>query len=138
MMKTLIFKALALGLLSLALISGPADAAGSANCPAFSAAMVDAAALVSDMDVGFPTGANSVDDLFVPQIKCTFVTENGIFLVEVGFIAGVATLTGFNDGFEQTFVRSEEDGLSKAEVLACRAQIIRSWVWSQHCAPFLP
>ena len=45
MMKITIFKTLALGLLSLALIGGPAFAGGPANCPAFNAAMVDAAAL---------------------------------------------------------------------------------------------
>ena len=42
MLKTRVFKALALGLLPQAFIGGPADAAGPAPCPAFNAGMIDA------------------------------------------------------------------------------------------------
>ena len=47
MMKTMMVKALAIGLLSHALISGTANAGGPTACPAFNAAMLDAAAMAA-------------------------------------------------------------------------------------------
>ncbi len=139
MMNTLIFKALALGLLSLALISGPAVAAGPANCPAFNAAMVDAAAMASDLVNVDPPEILS-DNPAGPSISCRFFTDLGFFDVAVGVEVGVVAVTGFSEigGGFTTRLHSVLVGLTRAEVLACRAQVLQSFVWNQHCAPFLP
>ncbi len=139
MKKTSIFKALALGLLSLALPIGSAQAAGPANCPAFNAAMVDAAALAARLPPLPPPLFGIQDDPQLPRIQCLFNTQNGGFGVEVNVIPDRASAFGENvTGADVTTVSSVSDDLSKAQLHACRSQVLQSLVWNQHCAPNLP
>ena len=131
-MKTIIFKALALGLLSHALISGPAEAAGPASCPAYSASMVDAAALHALLDD--ITSILAEDDPSVPTVACQIFTNFGSFLVAV--FSGTATVAGSNTS--GGFVGNESTGLTRGQEHACRAQILQTWVWNEHCVLGLP
>ena len=138
MKKTSIFKALALGLLSLALPIGSAQAAGPANCPAFNAAMVDAAALAafspsSPLD---PPGVTAVDNPMTARIVCIFDTEFGFFEVNVSeggvaFVRGLSIPPGTSDAVS---VFNVVDGLIAGQRHACRSAILQSWVWNNVCA----
>ncbi len=137
MRKTINFKALALGLLLHALISGPAYAQKSATCPAFNAALVDMAGLTSFLQ-NVESPIVIMDDPKTPQLECEFFTSIGFFEARVRGIEGDASIFGGNTFVDDTQVGSGQAGLTQRELHACRAQIIQSWVWNRHCAPFLP
>ena len=141
MKHTLKYGALALALLPQVLISGSAVAAGPGRCPVFNAAMVDAAALVSVLYLVDPPASIS-DDPSIPALICRFDTMNGDFHVNVNLSpspaeAFVEASNSLNTDHE-TIVFATEDGLTDGELHACRAQVIQTLVWNQHCAPFLP
>ncbi len=140
----------------LAFISGPAVAAGPASCPAFTAAMIDAAALVSR--VGWTTfvppeaPTDLLDDPVGPAIKCRIETVTvpgyglGTFEVEVWtdpFAGAKVTGEWIHDSAENdsvvTFVGSfagKRDTTSRT-MLACRSQVLQSFAWNQYCAPYM-
>ena len=148
MMKTTIFKALALGLLSHALISGPADAQGAAGCPAFNASMVDAAMMATNISPGgefLDETSNAADNPWEPSISCFIRTDSftDTFSVFVGadqteegnvvFVEGTSVNAG-----DTTLLRTLSGGpITEAQLHACRAQVLQSFVWNQHCIPLL-
>lgn len=139
-MKTIIFKALAIGLLLQALVSGPAVAAGPTLCPAFNSAMVDAAAMASQLRFPEPP----VNLSFGPgslSIRCTFNTAFGGFNVSVGNFGNEAVVSGSNSNQpirDTTLLSSVVEDVSRVELSACVAQVLQSWVWNHLCEPFLP
>ena len=143
MLKTRIFKALALVFLSHTLISGPADAAGPASCPAFTAAMIDATALVMELREDVALAGKLSADPATPAIACALTLGlslgRGEFDVEVG--AGVArvraTSRGLTSEFGPIVLHARRDDLTPRQEHACRAQVLQSFVWNQYCAPGL-
>lgn len=138
MMKTKIFKALAIGFLSHTLFSGPADAADSA-CPVFTSAMIDATAMVAGLlDVQEPVAIR--DESKPTDLFCVFFTNSGdgAFLISVGL--GEARVFGATD--EATYRDdesiAESNSLTPQQEQDCRKQVLQSFVWNQFCAPFLP
>ena len=140
MKKTSIFKALALGLLSGALPLGSAHAAGPSNCPAFNAAMVDAAALSAKDISTNPAVQSAVDDPSTGSIECSVITvmpNSGFFTVIVDGVVGDALISATNTssgGGDITIFRNGVDGLSAGQAQACRGQVLQTWVWNQICA----
>ncbi len=141
MKKTIIFTALALGLIvTQAATYGPAHAfrREPVTCPVFTTAMVDAAGLAALLlNVEPPVQLRDYEE--VPETLCQFVTFGGAgqFFVEVGGADGTR-VQGLNRGIiGATVVVAVRDGLSQSELFACRAEVLRSLVWKQHCAPFL-
>jgi ABC-type sugar transport system substrate-binding protein len=139
MMKTIgiAIKGLGVGLLLHTLISGPAEA--EAACPGFNAAMVDTAAMAADLLGDVVPSDSNTDDPSVPVVLCSLRVAGGEFVVDVNFEApDEAEVRGQNtnplDG-DRTFVRSVAEDLSQGELFACRAEVLRSHVWEQHCAP---
>ena len=150
MMKVTFFKVLALGLLPLALISGPADAAGRSGCPAFNSSMVDAAALASRISGSLPgvfVDGFAEDEPETPLIICQFGFSSsfsgvrGAFAVRVGVTEDgmQAELSGFHDtDFEErTLLETFITNLTIGQLHACRAEVLQSFVWNQYCAPML-
>ena len=137
MLKTRIFKALALGLLSYAFFSGPA-AAGPSSCPAFSAGMVDAVALRAGLTEPILGHSAASDNPLGPSMWCDFATGVGSFYISVSGGAGslvVLRSMVLSSGVEiEIFV----DGMTTGEVHACRSQVLQSFIWNQHCAPLIP
>ena len=72
MMKTRTFKAIALGLLSYASVSG---AAAATKCPAFNDAMVDATMMVIDISGPLDDSSFAMDDARRGRIRCFLVTD---------------------------------------------------------------
>ncbi len=137
MMKTTIFKALALGLLSYAWVSG---AAAATNCPAFTTAMVDATYMAADVS-GPLISVNAMDESSGGLISCSLVTDGG-----GDFIVSVTTndieLVGHHpDGAgDETELRTrvlleDPELFTSAQLHACRGEVLRSFVWNLHCAP---
>lgn len=139
--KNTFFKALAAGVFSLSLIGGSAAEAGqSRGCPVFNAAMVDAAALVVNLGVNVMVG-RVLDDPSTGTIECRISQTfgSGIFAVEVNddevFVSGSSRV---GSTIQTRLSSSDRGGLSLRERHACRAQVLRSFVWQQYCAPELP
>ncbi len=136
-MKTTIFKALALGLLSYAWVSG-ADAA--TNCPAFNTAMVDAAYMAADVS-GTPNSVDATNDSSSGTISCLIATD-GDFIVSV-FADDIELLGHHPDSSaDETELRTrvlpdelDQDFFTPAQVHACRGEVLQSFVWSLYCAP---
>ncbi len=142
MTKTIIFTALALGLIvTQAATYGPAQAFRErVTCPVFTAEMVDAAGLGALLlNVDPPVVLRDVPA--EPDTECQFGSFGGagLFRVAVDGLAANASLQGSNQALGgQTVLFAGRGGLSQSESFACRAEVLRSLVWKQHCAPFLP
>ena len=137
MMKTTIFKALALGLLSYAWASG---AAAATTCPAWNTAMVDATFMVLDVS-GVPLGSVEAEDHpSTGRIRCFISTDDGqgTLEIDVGVLEDGTLLEGFNPfvGKMRTKVGPNAGGpeLTPGEMHACRAEVLQSFPWTQHCA----
>ena len=140
-MKTRNFKDLALGLASVALLTGPAGA--SPNCPAFNAGMVDATMMVLDLSQMEPiVPFDLVDSPSEPFILCQFVDAANppsffrVFVgVPVGEVEGEAEVRGDRRDGTDNQLRTIAFDLSTAQLHACRAQVLQSFVWNRYCAP---
>ena len=136
MMKTTIFKALALGLLSNAWVSG---AAAGTNCPAFNTAMVDATYMAADVS-GPVVSVEAMDDPSGGTIECTLVTDGGgdfIVSVTTGDIELVAHHpdgAGDETELRTRILLDEEEFFTPTQLHACRGEVLQSFVWNQHCA----
>jgi len=128
----------------LSVLSAPA-AAGGPDCPAFTTEMLDATALAFGLlDMGNTVNAVR-DDPSLPSIFCFLErpSNNAFFIVNV------------NDGGMHKAsthgVNSQEGGDLNAQLFslfegvlttgqehACRAAVLKSFVWQRHCAPALP
>ena len=131
-MKTTIFKALALGLLSYAWVSG---AAAANNCPAFNAGMVDATYMATDVS-GPLDSVNAVDDPSSGTISCDIVTDN-FDTFEVLVTPDDTRLVGTHANTQlRTVVGPAANGpqLTLGELHACRGEVLQSFPWTQHCA----
>lgn len=128
-----------IALLSLALMAVPAYAANGGGCPAFNAGMVDAAMLTADLSQIDPLEGFAEDSPMDGTIACGWVADgDGAFIVEVGNgeaqVIGLAPTPG--DG-ETGKLRTAVFDLTPAEQHACRAQVLRSFVWQQYCKPLM-
>ncbi len=137
MMKTtIIFKALAFGLLSYAWASG---AAAATNCPAWNTAMVDATYMAIDLS-GVPLFlVEAEDDPSTGTIRCFISTDDqsGTLEIDVGVDEDGTLLEGSSPGATlRTKVGPNANGpaLTTAELHACRAEVLQSFPWTQHCA----
>ncbi len=134
-MKTTIFKALALGLLSFAWVSG---AAAATNCPAWNTAMVDATYMAIDVS-GPLDSVVAVDVPSTGKIRCVITTDEfNTLVIDVGVVVDGAFLEGFRPGAAtlRTLVGPDANGpaLTPAELHACRGEVLQSFPWTQHCA----
>lgn len=139
--KNRLFKALAAGVFSLSLIGGSAAEAGqSRGCPVFNAAMVDAAALVVNLGRNVTVG-RVLDEPSTGTIECRIFQTFGssTFQVEVNdeevFVTGRSIVGG---SIQTNLSSSDRGGRSLRVRHACRAQVLRSFVWREFCAPELP
>jgi len=130
-------------LLPLALIGGSANASDAGGCPAFNASMVDAAMLAADLSQIDPLVGAAQDSPKDGTIICYWETNvsdglKGWFYVQVE--DGVAQVIG-NEPYatsEVATARTAVFDLSPAQQHACRAQVLKSFVWQQYCKPLLP
>ena len=145
--KNTFFKALAAGVFSLSLISGPAAEAGQSTCPVFNSAMVDAAAV--HVPLRTITFAGSDDVPSTGALFCDLVASFGVsdfrFSIEVedddGPSSAGLSVSRTENGQTEIIVNQRGPSgrrLSVAEAHACRAQVLKSLVWNQYCAPALP
>jgi len=141
MMKTTIFKALALGLLPLALISGPADAQGVGGCLAFNTSMVDATYMATDVS-GPLDVIVAMDDPRSGTIECEIKTDDGAdFMVIVTAedikLVGRHTEDSGDSTEWRTRVLPRHLGLDffpPTQLQACRGAVRQSFAWKQICA----
>ena len=142
MMKTIVFKALALGLLSYAWVSGHSVEAAP-RCPAFTAAMVDATWMATDFSQLGPIVGDAEDDPREPLISCTIFFDVGDAFFEIFVGGGEALVKGihprdspFDDDF--TELRTRVFGLTPKQERGCIAQVVQSFVWRQFYTQLLP
>ncbi len=115
-------------------------------CPVFTAAMVDAAAMVVDLKDDPSISVFSFDEPSTAFLNCTITrsisgSDFKRFSVDVNDdeegdvqVSGSTIIGGV---FNRVFASSARR-LSVAELHACRAQVLQSLVWNQYCAPELP
>ena len=146
MMKTTIFKALALGLLPLALISGPADAQGVGGCLAFNTSMVDATYMATDVS-GPLDVIVAMDDPRSGTIECEIKTDDGadfsviVTAADILLVGRHSTELLGSDDADTTELRTrvlpEHLGLvifTPTQLQACRGAVRQSFAWKQICA----
>ncbi len=113
-------------------------------CPAFTAAMVDAAMLATDISQDAPLIVFAADDPADGSIRCDIETEHSdTFNVRVGFGVNFVILDGRHGpdrsrDMGDAVLRTKAFGVTFDQRHACRAEVHRSFVWNQYCAPFLP
>ena len=132
--------------LAMTVVMFPSDdikADGVSACPAFTSAMVDAAALASHL--WSPRAfVNAEDDPTTPSIFCHIAECESCgndFIVEVNFLnpgqASVSAVGAAEGGTypydTQLLIGSEQ--LSLGQIQACRKVILKSFVWNNYCAP---
>ena len=119
------------------------------NCPAFTAAMVDAAAMTirlpgpHEIGTGYLTVSAS-EDPTSPDVSCriavppsaggnTFEVDVNYYIPNAAFVfgRGVAEDTPNYD----TALSSYAEELSVPEMHACRSEVLNSFVWKNYCAP---
>jgi len=128
-------------LLIAALALTPAGAwAGGGACPAFTTAMIDAAWLA--VDFSQPAPANVVELVNVPnepRIMCRIeLLPNNFFQVSVGAAEAELVAKGVNYDLGEaitTLLRTRVFNLTPGQEHTCRAQVLASFVWKQHCDP---
>ena len=115
-------------------------------CPVFTAAMVDAAAMVVDLKDDPSISVFAFDEPSTAFLNCSIARSLGEtdfkrFSVDVNDdeegdvqVSG-STIIG---GVFNRVLASSARRLSVAELHACRAQVLQSLVWNQYCAPELP
>ena len=144
------FPTLLTSLIALIVLVGiiPADNshAGSkkTSCPAFTSSMVDAAAMAFGLFPGGYTSVTAEDDPTIPMIYCNIVGSPTVFTfsAEVNY-SDPNFAIAFGKGAQEDTpsydarLYSGAEDLSIAEMRACRVEILKSFVWKNHCAPFL-
>ena len=143
--KKLLWPAMAcIGLLALPF---PAAAGGPPHCPAFTTGMVDAAAMAFGLDPGIVNFIVEVDDdPNASSLVCDIETQfnNGRFLVVVNtssFPHEASVLGQHREEADDPLsaqLFSFAEGLSSSQEHACRAAVLKSFVWNKYCAPALP
>jgi len=140
-------------LLLFTLIAVPAHAADGGGCPAFNAGMVDAAMLATDYSQQNPLIGGAEDSPADASIVCYWETDaEASFFVRVGICEGECG-SGAGKGEAQiigispddlapgadysTLLRTRVFHLTRAQQHACRAQVLRSFVWQQYCKPLM-
>jgi hypothetical protein len=121
-------------------IAMPINAAVAASCPAFTAGMVDAAMMATDYSQPEPVTGIALDSPSEPRLFCEFLNnEPGYFLIFVG--DGEATVEGNSPSLDRpefaTVMRTRVLNLSRAEQIACRKEVLKSFVWNQYCKPLM-
>ena len=79
-----------------------------------------------------------VDDPRTGELECDINTGNGVFIIIINE-SGIA-LQGNKNDFSDNFhaeTAPASGSYSLSQLHACRAEVIKSFVWNQHCAPFL-
>lgn len=131
-MNTLISRIVSIGLLSI--VSIPVTVSADGVCPAFNASMVDAAFMAIEFSQDVPLEGNATDSPTEGVTFCNLITDSGSSLfIFVG--NGEAQVIG--NGPTGTLLRSAVFDISLTEQRACRAQVLQSFAWKQHCVPFL-
>ena len=121
-----------------------AIAGGPSACPAFTTGMIDAAAMAFGLSPGAGLSVAVEDDPNTPSISCIIVEAlPNIFELEVNssdpysaFVRGQHAQEGGDNLNAELFSYGEQ--LSVGQMHACRAVILRSFVWKNYCAPLLP
>ena len=131
------------GLLLFALLVAPINVYAN-GCPAFTSSMIDAAFLATEYSQVDPVVGEANDSPNAPSIFCEFTNDDdGYFVVFVGYEddfeppGNIAHLIGSSPvnalpEFD-TYMRTLVPNLTEAEVRACRAQVLASFTWKQHC-----
>jgi len=120
-----------------------AIAGGSSACPVFTPGMVDAAAMAFGLHQGVEVDEVEDDPNF-PFIVCTLSESGAPNKLELD-------VNYYEPGSAFAHGRHEREGddlnadlysygeeLSVPQMRACRAVILRSFVWKKYCAPALP
>jgi hypothetical protein len=112
------------------------------SCPAFTAAMVDAAWLATNFrsDVPAEITASISTEPDPPRISCEY-DDRGRRQFSVRAGGGSARVAAVFDEFTGTrsvIVSTLEFPITSAEAAACRRQVLQSFVWNRICAPVLP
>ena len=114
------------------------------SCPAFTAAMVDAAAMAYGLDSNAHSNTVAGDDPDVPSIFCTIDSSVGLnkFEVEVNYSVSVSAFVSGQHEQEGGPLNAElsswAENISLSQMRACRKVILKSFVWKNYCAPALP
>ena len=112
--------------------------------PAFTAAMVDAAAMAFGLTPFAYSEATAGDDPDAPSIFCTIAPSSGDNKFEldvndsVPVSAHVHGVHKEEGGDLNTELFSYVEDLSLSQMRACRKVILKSFVWKNYCAPALP
>jgi hypothetical protein len=122
-------------------IAMPLNAVAAGNCPAFNSGMVDAAMMATDYSQPEPVIGVAEDSSSESSIYCQWENGNeGEFLVAVGdgeaLLEGGSSYPARNQGYA-TFMRTRVFNLSPVEQNACRKEVLKSFVWNQHCKPLM-
>lgn len=134
--------------LPMALVIAPTSASAG-GCPAFNSSMIDAAFLAIDYSQQDPLVGAADDSPSDASVVCYLETDaEATFFVRVGICEGVcgagegkgeATVIGLSPddmapGADySTQLRTRVFSLTWAEQQACRAQVLASFTWKQHC-----
>jgi hypothetical protein len=131
--------------LALLLVSPAAFAGNGGGCPAFNAGMLDATMLVAELWQIEPPEGFAGDSPKEGTIYCQWFGDlpgagiAGMFFVRVE--DGTAEVTGFGPIGPQTIrfptLRTAVFNLSIDQQHACRAQVLKSFVWQQYCKPLM-
>ena len=129
--------------LALLLVFPAAFAGKGGGCPAFNAGMVDATMLIAELTA--PPEGFARDSAKEGTIYCQWFGDlpgagiPGMFFVRVR--DGTADLTGFGPIWGSTIIfptlRTAVFDLSIEQQHACRAQVLKSFVWQQYCKPLM-
>jgi hypothetical protein len=125
---------IAVALFTLSAVSAYAD------CPAFTAGMVDATMLATQHNQEESVDGLAVDLPTEPLIYCRFVNKDwGYFEVFVGYYedeeiqGNEARLYGRSPLPRDTLMTTRVFPLSEADLHTCRAQVLKSHVWKNFC-----
>jgi hypothetical protein len=130
------------GLALISLTVATAHARGG-NCPAFNTGMVDSAFLATEFNQEEPVEGFAVDHSDLPFLFCEFVNEDGgYFAVFVGYnykepAGNKLHLYARSPRVRNTLLRTYLYHVSDAELRACRAQVVASFVWKRYCLPLM-
>ena len=114
------------------------------GCPAFTSSMIDGAFLATEYNQEEPVSGIAVDYPYIPGLFCEFVNQDGgYYVVFVGYHdsdvnpGNKAHLYARSPRVRNTILRTYVYDLSEAEMHACRAQVMGSFVWKQYCRPLM-
>jgi hypothetical protein len=146
-----VFRAASIKFLTLAILAVPlfsvsstedAFAGDGTACPVFTSEMIDAAAMAFGLSPGIAVQA--AEDPTIPYVVCemSYLPAGNSFVLSVNeadshvaYVFGEHAVEDDRDYDTNLFSYSDE--LTPAEVRACRAVVLRSFVWKNFCAPAL-